>query len=281
VTLDAPQPIDLPPRVPVAQVADVLEAVEEVLGSDVLGVYLSGSAVAGGLQWRSDLDLLVVVESMPDEDVRRALVAALLPVGQRAGKRQDDRSLELTVVVRSDVVPWRYPPRQAFQYGEWERAEYLEGFVPAPRSEADLAVLLTIAVARGVGLAGPRISALLAPVPAADLRRALVDLIPGLDGDLESDTSNVLLTMARVWATLVTGEILPKDEAASWAIRRSPEAAGDVLSRARGVYLGTAEDSWDDVAPLLRPATEALLVEIRRSSLSDRPLESSPGSSAR
>src|SRR5262249_50501345 len=108
----------LPPGVSTAQVADVLEAIEEVLGPDVLGVYLHGSAVAGRLHHRSDLDVLVVVDREPDPSVRAALVGALLPVGRRAGRRPEDRSLELTVVVRSHVVPWRYPPTQAFQYGE-------------------------------------------------------------------------------------------------------------------------------------------------------------------
>jgi predicted nucleotidyltransferase len=245
------------------QLRDIVDAVAEVLGADVLGVYLHGSAVAGGLHHRSDLDLLVIVDREPDPDVRAALVSALLPVGRRAGKRADDRSLELTVVARSAVVPWRYPPRQAFQYGEWEREAYLAGFVPAPRSEPDLVVLLSTAVASGVALAGPPIGALVAPVPATDLRQAMVDLIPRLDGDLETDTANVILTMARVWATLETGEILPKDEAASWALERAPGVAGPVVERARGVYLGTAEDAWDDLGEAVRPAADALLAAIR------------------
>ena len=257
------RPGTLPPGVPVAQVADVVDAVTEVLGPDVLGAYVYGSAVTGGLHHRSDLDLLVVVDADPDPDVRAALVAALLPVGRRAGKRPDDRSVELTVVVRSDLVPWRYPPRQAFQYGEWERDDYLAGFVPAPRSEPDLAVLLSIAVEHGVALAGPPIGALLGPVPAADLRRAMVDLIPRLDGDLEWDTANVILTMARVWATLETGAILPKDAAAAWALERAPRLARPVIERARGVYLATDADTWEDLAGALRPAADALLAEIR------------------
>ena len=248
---------------PLDQVGDVVAAVAEVLGPDVLGVYLYGSAVAGGLRHRSDLDVLVVVDADPDPAVRAALVAALLPVGRRAGRRPDDRSVELTVVVRSDVVPWRYPPRQAFQYGEWERDEYLAGFVPAPRSEPDLAVLLTTAVAHGIPLAGPPIPALLSPVPAVDLRRACVDLIPRLDGDLDIDTANVILTMARVWATLETGEILAKDVAATWALGRSPDFARAALVRARGVYLGTETDRWDDLGVQVRTAADALHAAIR------------------
>jgi predicted nucleotidyltransferase len=249
--------------VPLDQVGDVVEAVAEVLGPDVLGVYLYGSAVAGGLHHRSDLDLLVVVDREPDPAARAALVGALLPVGRRAGKRPDDRSVELTVVVRSDVVPWRYPPRQAFQYGEWERHEYLAGFVPAPRPEPDLAVLLTTAVVDGIPLAGPPISSLLAPVPAADLRRACIDLIPRLDGDLDTDTANVILTMARVWATLETGEILAKDEAAMWATERIEPKHVPMLLRARGIYLGTDKDRWDDLGPKVRPGANALLAAIR------------------
>ena len=241
----------------------MLEGVAEVLGPDVLGVYLHGSAVAGGLHHRSDLDVLVVVEVEPEPAVRAALVGAVLPVGRRAGKRPDDRSVELTVVTRSDVVPWRYPPRQAFQYGEWEREAYLSGFVPAPRSEPDLAVLLTTALGAGIPLAGPPISSLLAPVPASDLRRACIDLIPRLDGDLDTDTANVILTMARVWATLDTGEILPKDAAATWATERIDPDWVPILLRAEGVYLGTSKDRWEDLAEDIRPAADALLAEIR------------------
>ena len=37
----------------------------------------------------------------------------------------------------------------------------------------------------------------------------------------------------------------------------------ELLERARGVYLGTEPDAWDDLAADLRPAADALLAEIR------------------
>ena len=250
------------PGVPQPQLEDVLEAVSEVLGPDVLGVYLYGSAVSGGLQHRSDLDLLVVVEALPDREARAALVGELLPVGRRAGVRPEVRSVELTVVVRSDVMPWRYPPRRAFQYGEWHRDDYLAGMVPDPVDDPDLAVLLTMVLAASVTLVGPAPSRLLAPVPPSDLRRAVVDVIPGLEADLEPDTANVVLTMARVWVTLATGEIVGKDAAATWALERLPAPVRPVLVRARDVYLGAADDRWDDLAGDIRPAADALLAGI-------------------
>ena len=55
------------------------------------------------------------------------------------------------------------------------------------------------------------------------------------------DTGNVLLTLARVWLTLETGEMAAKDVAADWAIARLPEGTGDALRRARAEYVGQAQ----------------------------------------
>ncbi len=38
-----------------------VKAIIEVLGNEVLGVYLYGSAAAGGLRVNSDVDVLVIV----------------------------------------------------------------------------------------------------------------------------------------------------------------------------------------------------------------------------
>jgi streptomycin 3"-adenylyltransferase len=68
------------------------------------------------------------------------------------------------------------------------------------------------------------------------------EIRPGIETG--SDTTNGLLTLARMWFTLVTGEIAPKDLAAEWAIAR---LAGDdraVVDRARAIYLGEAAHDW-------------------------------------
>jgi len=84
----------------------------------------------------------------------------------------------------------------------------------------------------------------------------MLAVIPDLMADLDSDTRNVILTLARVWATLATGEILPKDAAAEWVMARLPAGHEPVLARARAIYLGDAPEQWDDLQPLV-----ALFVE--------------------
>jgi streptomycin 3"-adenylyltransferase len=108
-------------------------------------------------------------------------------------------------------------------------------------------------------LYGPAPAALLDPVPPADLRRAIVSGVPQLMAELDTDTRNVLLTLARVWTTLVTGGIRSKDAAADWALERLPAGHRPVLARARAVYLGDEEEHWEDLRPRVRPCAGFLV----------------------
>jgi streptomycin 3"-adenylyltransferase len=124
----------------VEQAARVVSAAEDALGPEVLGAYLFGSAVLGGLRPRSDVDVLAVTRRASTADEKRQLVAALLDVSGTP------RPVELTLVAQPDVRPWRYPPRRDFQFGEWWRTEFEAGDLEpwAEPTDPDLASLITM-----------------------------------------------------------------------------------------------------------------------------------------
>ena len=246
------------------QVEDIVEIVRDVLDSAVIGAYLHGSAVLGGLRATSDLDVLVVVDRPTTPAERREIVQRLLDISGRRARRGPARPVELTIVVQADVRPWRYPPRVEMQYGEWLRDDYERGFIPEPGPSPDLAPLITMALAGGHPLAGPPPADVLHPVPPEDLRRAIVEGVPGLLADLDDDTRNVVLTLARIWATLATGEIRAKDAAADWALARLPRDDRPVLERAREAYLAGEDGSFDDLAARVRPWADRIVAEIER-----------------
>jgi streptomycin 3"-adenylyltransferase len=143
------------------------------------------------------------------------------------------------------------------------RDALLSGSVePKPAESPDLGVLITMVRESGLALIGPNATQVLDAVPRADLIRAMVDGVPSLMADLTDDTRNVLLTLARIWTTVVTGEIRSKDEAADWALSRLPDAYRPTLARARELYIaGGYGDSWDDGESLW--LAERLVGEIR------------------
>lgn len=227
-----------------AQVSAAVAALNEHLVGTLVGVHLFGSAVDGGLQPFSDIDLLVTVNAPPSAATRRALMSELLAVSSPPGSAER-RALEVTVLALPEVVPWRYPPRRELQFGEWLRADIEAGVFEEPTLDHDLAILLTKVRQHSIGLMGKDASELFEPVPQAHLVQALQDTVAQWNepADWAGDERNIVLALARIWYTADTGGIASKDHAANWLLHRlDGDSHRAVLEQARTAYLGLAPD---------------------------------------
>ncbi|KOY17460.1 aminoglycoside nucleotidyltransferase ANT(9) [Paenibacillus xylanivorans] len=227
------------------QAMQALKIVEELLGSSIVGVYLFGSAVNGGLRINSDVDVLVVVNNSLPEVTRKKLTDRLMLISGKIGNTDSMRPIEVTVINHSDVVPWRYPPRNEFTYGEWLRSVFEKGQIQDPTYDPDLAIVLAQARKNSISLFGPDALDILDPVPMTDIRRAIKESLPGLIEGIKGDERNVILTLARMWQTVSIGEISPKDLAAKWALPRLPKEYSTLLDLARKAYRGEYVDKWE------------------------------------
>lgn len=226
------------------QLQQALAVIERHLGGQVHAIHLFGSAIDGGLKPHSDIDLLVTVDAALSPAARATLMTGLLAVSGMPEGGTPLRPLEVTVVVKAEVVPWRYSPRRELQFGEWLRADLKRGIVEPPIEDRDLAILLTKLRRHSVALKGPVASDLFDPVPPADFRRALHDTLSlwNCEGDLRGDERNIVLTLARIWFSACTGEIASKDAAARWVLERLPQQRRPVMETALRIYLGGGED---------------------------------------
>lgn len=207
-------------------------------------IHLYGSAVDGGLKPHSDIDLLVTVSRRPEEAIRKALLQDLLTVSRCPGKDKTLRALEVTVIVYNEVVPWRYPAVRELQFGEWLRKDILAGVFEPAVKDIDLAILLTKARQHSLPLVGPTAEEFFEPVPERDFFKALSDTLNQWKSpeDWIGDERNVILTLARIWYSAATGNILSKDAAADWVLKRLPIEYQPLLYNARQGYLGNSED---------------------------------------
>ncbi|MGZ9317137.1 aminoglycoside nucleotidyltransferase ANT(9) [Staphylococcus aureus] len=227
------------------QAIQTLKIVKDLFGSSIVGVYLFGSAVNGGLRINSDVDVLVVVNHSLPQLTRKKLTERLMTISGKIGNTDSVRPLEVTVINRSKVVPWQYPPKREFIYGEWLRVEFENGQNQEPSYDPDLAIVLAQARKNSISLFGPDASNILVPVPLTDIRRAIKDSLPELIEGIKGDERNVILTLARMWQTVTIGEIFSKDVAAEWAIPLLPKEHATLLDIARKGYRGECDDKWE------------------------------------
>ncbi|KTC95843.1 Streptomycin 3''-adenylyltransferase [Legionella geestiana] len=236
-----------------SQIHRAISLLTDILGNDLLGAYLYGSCLVGGLQKYSDIDFLAVINRPTTSEEKRYLISGLLKISGIYMK-SDIRPLEMTLVEKSAVNPWRYPPHCDFQYGEWLREAFESGDTePLLNTEMpDVALIIQQVLLESLALSGPKPAELLAPVPYEDFIHAMLHDLERLYSELEEDTRNVLLTLARIWSTFETDAIRSKPAAADWAIARLPETDKPVMQRAKAIYLGLEPENWDDLQPAVK-----------------------------
>ncbi|MGH3118721.1 MAG: aminoglycoside adenylyltransferase domain-containing protein [Pseudonocardiaceae bacterium] len=231
----------------------------------VLGLYLFGSWVAGGLHPDSDIDLLMLTDRSLSLAERRGLVELLLQFSGRRATVEPGRPLELTSLVLDDVVPWTYPPVCDLLYGEWLREEFGDGRVPERHVNPDLAVLLTTVQQHVESVRGPNPAELLEQVPTQDLYRSMLDGLAPLLRELVGDERNVLLTLARMVVTFDTGRVVSKAEAARQVMSSLQEPRRSVMTLALGGYLGELSDDWSQCQVEAKSTAQYLAERIRDS----------------
>ncbi|OCH98441.1 adenylyltransferase [Legionella jamestowniensis] len=251
------------------QLNECLDVLTKVLGTDLLGVYLYGSFLVGGLQKYSDIDLFVVTNRATTSDEKRVLITHLLQISGIYMKSTKP-PLEMTLVEKKAINPWHYPPLFDFQYGEWLRQSFERGNVePWPSREMpDLALIITQVLLKSHTLFGLKPERLLALVPYSDFIKAMLHDLERLSADLNEDTRNVLLTYARIWSTLVTNEIRSKPDAADWVMQYLPKMYLPVINRAKSICIGGEDDYWDDINVLVKSCADFMLSKINEQKLS-------------
>lgn len=240
-----------PPQEITAQLEQVRAMLERHLGANLQAIHLFGSAVEGGLKPGSDIDLLVSVGRPLSEDARRLLMLDLLSVSAGPASHPSLRPLEVTLLAREQVIPWRYPPRRELQFGEWLRVDLQAGIFEAPTFDPDLAILLTKARRHSIPLLGLPASEYFDPVPAKDFAQALTDTIAqwNEEEDWQGDELTVVLALCRIWYSIVASGIAPKDVAVNWVLQRIEDEHKPILRAAQAAYLGTAPDELTDRMP--------------------------------
>lgn len=197
-----------------------------VLGANLVGAYLHGSAVLGGYNpARSDLDVLVIVrDPLPEESKRKVGAellsdAAAVPAG----------TLELSVITLSTAQDVTSSPKYELHVNTRER-RWADG---SGRSDPDLILHLPIVRQSGRELGrGPQAVEVVAPVNRAlvlqEMRRELLEAPLGPSVAPEY----VVLNACRNLAYLGEGRFFSKIEGGRWILDQETDVDPRIVEAA-------------------------------------------------
>lgn len=225
--------------------------IRQIFEGNLVAIHLYGSAVEGGLKPQSDIDLLVTLRKPMDSWQRKKVMQDLLNISAPPGTSGQYRALEVTIILYSQVVPWRFPPAREMQFGEWLRDDICAGVFEPAQEDPDLSILLTQARRASIPLFGEPAETLFNVIPFTDVVQTFRHILEmwQTPDDLIGDERNIILALARIWYSVVTGNIVAKDEAASWLIPQLPVEHAGTLQAARAEYLGLTKQNWAACMP--------------------------------
>ncbi|MEB2418075.1 aminoglycoside adenylyltransferase family protein [Citrobacter sp. R-1.5.2] len=225
--------------------------IARIIEGNLVAIHLYGSAVEGGLKPQSDIDLLVTIRQPLDMQQRKELMQGFLEISAPPGSADSYRALEVTIVVYSQLVPWRFPPSREMQFGEWLRDDIGAGIYEPAQPDPDLTILLTQARQCSISVFGECAETLFHAIPARDVLQTFRHILElwREPADLQGDERNIILTLARIWYSVVTGNIVAKETAASWLIPQLPAEHAAMLQAARSEYLGLTTVDWTESMP--------------------------------
>ncbi len=226
----------------------------EILGENLVGVYLHGSYAMGCYNpAKSDLDVIVVAERpLADACKRRSMdmITALDPsLPARSGAPAPHGGLEMSVVLRRVCDPFAYPTPFELHFSrshlEWYRKDPDSYIRKMKGTDRDLAAHFAVIGRRGLCLRGAPVSEVFGEVPRADYLDSILYDVEGAREQIADNTMYLTLNLARGLAYQAEGLILSKKEGGEWGLRNLPEAYRPLIRAALDDYGSDADAAYD------------------------------------
>jgi len=193
--------------------------VREILGEQLVGMYLDGSLVIGDFDRESDVDFVAVTEG----EIAEETFLRLQEMHDRLSQMDTVWAIQLEGSYLSRQAIRRFDPRYIL-YPNIERGKGERLKITDHGWEWD--THRWVLREHGIALAGPPPQTLIDPVGAEDLREAMRALLAGWATKLLEEPERmkgfgyqpyIVLSMCRALYTLTFGRVVSKARAAEWA----------------------------------------------------------------
>ncbi len=208
-----------------------------ILGDNLLGIYLHGSAVMGCFnEKKSDIDLLVVVNTIISNEVKARYMDMVVELNKQAPQK----GIEFSIVRKSVCKPFIYPTPFELHFS----AMHLQWFITNPLdyinkmngTDKDLAAHITIIYHRGKCLYGEEIPDIFQEVDKNYYFDSIKGDIEDAVEEISENPTYIILNLCRVLAYKKSELVLSKKEGGAWGINNLPDQYHSLISQALDEY---------------------------------------------
>lgn len=214
-----------------------VEQSKGILGDNLVGVYLHGSAVMGCFNEKtSDIDLLVVIHRDMTEEEKHRYMDMVVELNTLAPAK----GIEMSIIKKSVCKPFVYPTPFELHFSiahlEWYKNNPRDYVLKMNGTDKDLAAHITILYHRGQCLWGEEIHEVFEPVGEKEYFDSIWYDIEHAKEDILENPIYVILNLCRVLAFKKEKQVLSKQEGGVWGLTQVPEKYSKLIQEALDGY---------------------------------------------
>lgn len=213
------------------------EMSKKILGNNLVGIYLHGSAAMGCFNpKKSDLDLILIVKNDIPSAVKMEFMKKVIELNEDAPAK----GIELSIVKKEFCNPFVYPTPFELHFSamhlNWFKAQPEDYIEKMQGTDKDLAAHFTIINKCGVVLFGEKISEVFGKVRKNDYIDSIWLDIEDAREDIVTNSMYITLNLCRVLAYLQEDLILSKKSGGEWGLSTLPQEFHALIQEALQSY---------------------------------------------
>lgn len=237
-----------------------------ILGDNLVGVYLHGSAVMGCFHpKKSDLDFIIVIQHDLNAAVKRQYMDMVVAQNSHNAIMAPAKGIELSIVKESVCRPFVYPTPFVLHFSEahlnWYQTNPSDYIEKMNGTDKDLAAHFTILYHRGMTLWGKEIPEVFAEVDSAYYFDSIWNDIENAKEEITENPMYITLNLCRVLAYQKEQLILSKLEGGTWGLANLPQKYAPLIADALKDY--TTDSTMKLNTALAREYAAYMLQQIR------------------
>jgi len=210
--------------------SDISKQYRQLLGDNLIGIYVHGSIAFGCFNWnRSDIDFIVVVDTPLTQSTKQQLLKVL----ENLRHQSPPKGFEMSVVLRKYCETFVYPTPYELHFSNNAPNDYNT----SQNGDYDLAAHFTVISNVGITLCGEPINKIFGDVPKQDYLDSIRKDVESAKDEVICNPIYIILNLCRVFAYIKESLVLSKEQGGQWGLLNLPPQYTKLVSSAMDNYV--------------------------------------------